>query len=235
LALIIIACAMPAFCRQSGGAITLSAVKTIFVPVEPPIGREKSEYWSNPDNADFQDLLFRSLVKWRRAPKNDPHGRKWLADGNCATGIATIIPDVKLVCEQNAGDVELLGYVAGDPREVTSTTGTISGTGSVDASGTIDAAGVIDVDGTISETGSIDVESVTHRTYQFNGGALMFDLRTNEQTWQTTKGGANAFERGWYANQGGPNETPADVAGRIVDQLRKDILSARKSGPRRVP
>jgi hypothetical protein len=215
LVLVAIVTTMPVFPQQQENAIGLSAVKTIYIPVVPPAGRENSAYWSNPDNIDFQNLLFRSLVKWDRAPKNDPQHRIWIAEGDCKTEIPTIIPGVKLVCEQNQGDVELLGYVAGDPVDVTSTTGTVTQTGQT--------------------TATIQTQSQTNRYYRFDGGALIFDLPGGQKVWEVAKSGHNEAQRAlWTPILGNPGltDTPADVASRIVNQLRKDILSARKSDSR---
>ncbi len=49
----------------------------------------------------------------------------------------------------------------------------------------------------------------------------MFDLPRGAKEWEVAKGGRIG--------------TPADVAAKIVTQLRKDIMSARKSDSRHAP
>ena len=137
-------CPTAASAQAKPATLDLSQVKYIFIPLEPSPGREKSEYWSNPDNRDFQECLFRSFLRWKRAPKHDPKGRKWIAQGDCARGFPTVIPRITLVCQLGEADAMLLGYVAGNSKDVMSTTGTI--TSNPDAN-----------------TADIEARTVTHR------------------------------------------------------------------------
>lgn len=111
--------ALTAFPQDTAKSITLTQVRRIYIPVEPPPGREKSPYWSNSDNVEFQKLLVQKLVRYERAPKNDPNGKKWKWEGDCKEGFETVIAELKMVCGEQDADAELLGYAADVSAEVT--------------------------------------------------------------------------------------------------------------------
>jgi len=192
-------------------------VKRICVPIEPPAGQEKSAFWSNADNIDFQKLLFRSLVEWkklpqddprRKLPKNDPRRTEWTVEGDCAQGFTSIIPGVRLFCIRSDADAVLLATVSSDARDVSSTEGTASPSyGSEDKY-------------------RIDATTETRRIYQFSGGASLFESHTLEAIWQIHKEARSGAARLFMPNI---PESPAGVAGRIVGQLKKDIEAARKT------
>jgi hypothetical protein len=189
---------------------TIADVQRICVPLEPPAGQEKSAFWSNPDNVDFQKLLFRSLVDWkklpqndprRKLPKNDPRRTEWGYEGDCEHGITSIISGVKLVCNRKDADAVLLGNVGGSSYDVTSTT----------QSPTPDLSGPT---------------YTTRQVHQFTGTASLFDIHTLEAIWQISKDARSGASRIFMPNV---SESALGVAGRIAGQLKKDIEAARKT------
>jgi len=196
--------------RAQSPTTTIADVKRICFPIEPPAGQEKSAFWSNPDNVDFQNLLFRSLVEWkklpqddprRKLPKNDPRRTEWTLEGDCVQGYTSIIPGVRLFCIRSDADAVLLGNVGGSSHDVTSTT----------QSPTPDLSGPT---------------YTTSQVHQFSGTAALFDKSTSEAIWVISKDARSGASRLFMPNV---PESPSGLATRIAGQLKKDIEAARKA------
>jgi len=159
---------------------------------------------------DFQNLLFRSLVEWkklpqndprRKLPKNDPRRTEWTLEGDCVQGYTSIIPGVRLFCITSDADAVLLGNVGGNSYDVTSTT----------QSPTPDLSGPT---------------YTTSQVHQFAGTATLFDNYKSEAIWKASKDARSGASRLFMPNV---SESPLGVAGRIAGQLKKDIEAARKT------
>lgn len=191
---------------------SLAQVKRVWVPLVAPSGLEKSAFWSDADNLDFQSQLFRNLAAWkklapddprRKLPRNDPKHAEWQLVGDCAAGYASIIPDVKLVCSRADADSVLLATISGDPREMTPAVGLDSDSKSEDSYKLSGAIG-------------------TRRNYQFTGGATLFQNHSLDAMWQSARSQATGLSLNGTTS-------PDFVASQMAGQLKRDIEAARRA------